>query len=73
MKRFVIFLLLAALLLAPVPALAAPRFTTLSVVPEKSVSLMGEGLPESTDFDVYFGRMGTRGVGGTLVGVAQHE
>lgn len=71
MKRFVIFLLLAALLLAPVPALAAPRFTTLSVVPEKSVSLMGEGLPESTDFDVYFGRMGTRGVGGTLVGVAR--
>lgn len=71
MKRFVVFLLLAALLLTPVSALAAPRFTTLSVVPEKSVSLMGEGLPDNTLFDVYFGRMGTRGVNGTYVGAAR--
>lgn len=71
MKRNILItiLLISILLITPLNALAASaKFTVLSVTPEKSVTLMAEGLPKDKTFDVYFGRMGTRGVGGTYVG-----
>ncbi len=70
MKKTIAFLLvLVILLMTPLTALAAkPKFTVLSVTPEKSVTLSAEGLPAHQSFEVYMGRAGTRGVSGEYVG-----
>jgi|GEM_PF-6637540 len=72
MKKLLVVLMLVTILLTPVQAAwaANAQFTVLSVVPEKTVTLMGEKLPANTPFDVYMGRMGTRGVNGVYVGTA---
>ena len=69
MKKAIFMTMLVVMLMTPITALAAtPKFTILSVTPEKTVTISAEGLPEKQFFDVYMGRAGTNGIYGVHVG-----
>lgn len=69
MKKTLSIVLLVILLMTPTIALAGtPKFTILSVNPEKTVTISADGLPAKETFDVYMGRAGTNGVNGVYVG-----